>query len=156
MARGVDSVSGAAALRAAGLRVTGPRLAVLAVLAESSHLPADAVTAGVRHRLGSVSAQAVYDVLRALTAAGLIRRVDSTGNRTLYDARASDNHHHLACRDCGAIVDVDCAVGDPPCLQPCNSAGFLVDEADVTYRGRCPDCQARSAPPGPPERSTAP
>lgn len=128
-------------LRAAGLRVTAARLAVLTSLREGGHQGVEAITEAVRGRMGSVSTQAVYDVLRALTATGLARRIEPAGSAALFEARTGDNHHHLVCRSCGAVADVDCAVGQAPCLRPATTAGYLVDEADVTYWGICGACQ---------------
>jgi Fur family transcriptional regulator, stress-responsive regulator len=129
-------------LRTRGLRVTRPRLAVLAVLAESrAHLDVEEITAQVRGRLESVSVQAVYDVLGALTAAGLARRIAPAGAPARYEARAGDNHHHLVCRNCGHITDVDCVTGAAPCLEPIEAAGFAVDEAEVTFWGLCATCR---------------
>jgi|SRR5687768_7089853 Fur family ferric uptake transcriptional regulator len=129
-------------LRDRGLRVTRPRLAVLAVLTECrTHLDVEEITAQVRERLESVSVQAVYDVLGALTAAGLARRIAPAGGPARYEARVGDNHHHLVCRKCGQITDVDCATGAAPCLDPIEAAGFMVDEAEVTYWGLCANCQ---------------
>jgi Fur family transcriptional regulator, stress-responsive regulator len=131
----------AAMLRTAGLRVTGPRLAVLAAVFQTPHLDVDSIASHVRRGdLGKVSTQAVYDVLRALVTAGLVRRLEPAGSPTRYEARVGDNHHHLVCRTCGRVVDVDCTTGSAPCLQPSDGAGFIVDEAEVTYWGRCPDC----------------
>ena len=132
----------AALLRAHGLRVTRPRLAVLGVLAEGGHLEVDEVAARVRARLSSVSTQAVYDVLGALARAGLARRIEPAGSPALFEARTGDNHHHIVCRGCGRIADVDCAVGRAPCLDPHPAGGFEVDEAEVTFWGLCPTCQA--------------
>jgi Fur family ferric uptake transcriptional regulator len=133
-------------LRSRGLRVTRPRLAVLQVLDESrDHLDVDQVVGRVRERLDSVSTQAVYDVLGALSRAGLARRVEPAGSPALFEARAGDNHHHVVCRGCGMIADVDCAVGRAPCLDPSNADGFEVDEAEVTFWGLCPGCQAKRA-----------
>jgi Fur family ferric uptake transcriptional regulator len=129
-------------LRAAGLRVTAPRLAVLEVLRGQSHVDADAVATAARARLGTLSTQAVYDILRAFTAAELIRRIEPAGSAAVYETRVGDNHHHVVCRLCGAIADVDCAVGSAPCLDPSSAHGFLVDEAEVTYWGLCPTCQS--------------
>jgi Fur family transcriptional regulator, stress-responsive regulator len=135
-------MNGEQALRDRGLRVTRPRLAVLDVLSESrSHLDVDEITARVRDRLESVSVQAVYDVLGALTAAGLARRIAPAGAPARYEARAGDNHHHLVCRLCGSITDVDCAAGSAPCLEPIDTDGFVVDEAEVTYWGVCAACR---------------
>ncbi|MFI5781363.1 Fur family transcriptional regulator [Nocardia sp. NPDC051570] len=128
-------------LRAAGLRVTAPRVAVLDVVAAQPHSDADRVAAAVRSRLGSVSTQAVYDVLRACVSAGLLRRIEPAGSSALYEARIGDNHHHLVCRQCGTVVDVDCAVGHAPCLDPSDAHGFAVDEAEVVYWGLCPNCR---------------
>ena len=131
----------ATALRQAGLRVTAPRVAVLSELRVGQHLTADQVAAGVRGRVGPISTQAVYDVLAALTRAGLLRRIEPAGSATRYETRVGDNHHHVVCRGCGAIADVDCAVGEPPCLDPPDAGGFLVDEAEITFWGMCPACQ---------------
>lgn len=128
-------------LRAAGLRVTAPRLAVLEILHENPHATAEFVAAGVREQLGGVSTQTVYDVLRACTDGGLIRRIEPAGSPVRYETRIGDNHHHLVCRTCGAIVDVDCVVGAAPCLQPEDDHGFLVDEAEVIFWGRCARCR---------------
>jgi Fur family ferric uptake transcriptional regulator len=129
-------------LRTRGLRVTRPRLAVLEVLAESrAHLDVEEITARVRSRLESVSVQAVYDVLGALTTAGLARRIAPAGAPARYEARAGDNHHHLVCRNCGHITDVDCVTGAAPCLEPIEAAGFAVDEAEVTFWGLCANCR---------------
>ncbi len=127
-------------LRAASLRVTAPRLAVLTVVHQHPHADTDTILSRVRATLGAVSQQAVYDVLRALTSAGLLRRIQPMGTVARYETRVGDNHHHLVCRSCGVIVDVECAVGDAPCLTPLNDRGFVVDEAEVIYWGRCPDC----------------
>jgi len=132
-------------LRRSGLRVTRPRLAVLEVLAEGGHLDVDEITTRVRGRLDSVSTQAVYDVLGALSRAGLARRIEPAGSPALYESRVGDNHHHVVCRGCGAIADVDCAVGHAPCLEPSASLGFEVDEAEVTFWGLCPLCQSLRA-----------
>jgi Fe2+ or Zn2+ uptake regulation protein len=129
-------------LRGVSLRVTRPRLAVLAAVHERPHADTDSVIAAVRADLGEVSHQAVYDVLRALTAAGLVRRIQPSGSVARYEARVGDNHHHLVCRSCGAIVDVDCAVGHAPCLTASDEAGFEIDEAEVIWWGRCPACAA--------------
>ena len=131
----------ATALRQAGLRVTAPRVAVLSELRVGQHLTADQVAVGVRGRVGPISTQAVYDVLAALTRAGLLRRIEPAGSATRYETRVGDNHHHVVCRGCGAIADVDCAVGEPPCLDPPDAGGFLVDEAEITFWGICPACQ---------------
>jgi Fur family transcriptional regulator, stress-responsive regulator len=127
-------------LRGAALRVTRPRLAVLSAVHGHSHADTDTIIAVVRADLGEVSHQAVYDVLRALTTTGLVRRIQPPGSLARYEARVGDNHHHVVCRSCGVIADVDCAVGDTPCLTASDAHGFVIDEADVVYWGRCPDC----------------
>lgn len=129
-------------LRSHGLRVTRPRLAVLEVLGEGGHFEVDEVAHRVRTRLDSVSTQAVYDVLGALAQAGLARRIEPAGHPALYERRAGDNHHHVVCRRCGAIGDVDCVAGQAPCLEPSSAAGFVIDEAEVTFWGLCSACQA--------------
>lgn len=129
-------------LRAAALRVTRPRLAVLGALAAHPHADADTVATAVRADLGSVSTQAVYDVLRALTDAGIVRRIEPAGSPARYEARVGDNHHHLVCRDCGEVADVECATGQAPCLTASETHGFLIDEAEVTYWGLCPSCSS--------------
>ncbi|RAV18380.1 transcriptional repressor [Mycolicibacterium sp. GF69] len=131
-------------LRAAGLRVTRPRLAVLAELADRPHTDVETITAGVRKRLGTVSTQAIYDVVHALTRVGLLRRVEPAGMRTIYEVETGDNHHHLVCRGCGAIVDIACATGEAPCLQASEDQNFCIDEAEVTFWGLCPACRAVS------------
>ena len=127
-------------LRSADLRVTRPRLAVLGAVHDLPHADTDAVIAAVRAEEGDVSHQAVYDVLRALTGAGLIRRIQPSGSVARYEARVGDNHHHVVCRSCGAISDVDCAVGEMPCLTASDDNGFVIDEAEVIYWGTCPAC----------------
>src|SRR3954453_6152695 len=129
-------------LRGAGLRVTRPRLAVLSVVHDRPHADTDAIITAVRKGFGRVSHQAVYDVLHALTAAGLVRRIQPTGSVARYELRVGDNHHHVVCRSCGAIADVDCAVGYTPCLTATDDAGYHIEEAEVTYWGRCPACLA--------------
>jgi Fe2+ or Zn2+ uptake regulation protein len=131
-------------LRSRGLRVTRPRLAVLAVLAEGGHLEVDEIAERVRGLLDSVSTQAVYDVLGALARAGLARRIEPAGSPARYEARVGDNHHHVVCRGCGAVGDVDCVVGAAPCLDPSNAMGFVIDEAEVTFWGLCLSCQERN------------
>ncbi|RDI74500.1 Fe2+/Zn2+ uptake regulation protein [Gaiella occulta] len=128
-------------LRAAGLRVTAPRVAVLEVLAEAPHADADFVATAARARLGALSTQAVYDVLGALTRAGLLRRFEPAGSAARYERRTGDNHHHVVCRSCGAVDDVDCATGSAPCLSPSDTHGFDVDEAEVTWWGLCARCR---------------
>ncbi|GGM39574.1 Fur family transcriptional regulator [Promicromonospora citrea] len=128
-------------LRGAGLRVTATRTAALHALEETRHATADDVLGSVRARLGTVSVQAVYDVLHALTDAGLLRRIEPAGHPARYERRTGDNHHHVVCRSCGAIGDVDCAVGHAPCLTPSDDNGFAVETAEVTYWGLCPRCR---------------
>jgi Fur family transcriptional regulator, stress-responsive regulator len=129
-------------LRAAGLRATAPRIAVLRVLAESrDHPRVDQVIERVRAGGVPISTQAAYDVCEALHRVALARRIEPAGSPARYEARVGDNHHHLVCRDCGTTADVDCAVGAAPCLEPSDVAGFAVDEAEVTFWGLCPDCQ---------------
>ena len=129
-------------LRAAALRVTRPRKAVLTAVHRNPHADTEAIIRAVRQDLGEVSHQAVYDVLRALTAAGLLRRIQPSGSVARYEARVDDNHHHLVCRLCGAIADVDCAVGSAPCLEAVDDHGFAIDEAEIIYWARCPECAA--------------
>ena len=129
-------------LREAGLRVTATRLAVMDALAVHPHSETDSVISAVRSRLGSVSPQAVYNVLSAFVEAGIARRVEPAGSVVLYELRVADNHHHVVCRRCGVVQDVDCAVGYRPCLTPSQAHGFVLDEAEVTFWGLCPDCQA--------------
>lgn len=133
-------------LRAAGLRVTATRVAVLAAVRDGDHLLVDEIATAARRRLGTVSTQAVYDVLHALTAAGLARRIEPAGSPARFEGRVGDNHHHLICRSCGAVSDVDCATGHAPCLQPADASGFDVDEAEVIYWGQCPNCLSNTAP----------
>jgi Fur family transcriptional regulator, stress-responsive regulator len=135
----------AAELRGAGLRVTAARVALLETVRNGDHLGVEAIAAGVRERVGHVSVQAVYDALGALTAAGLVRRIEPANSPARYEGRLGDNHHHVVCRSCGAVADVDCAVGAAPCLTPSDDHGFSVDEAEVIYWGLCPDCSARSS-----------
>lgn len=129
-----------AALRDADLRVTRPRLAVLDAVSGHPHADTDTILGAVRTGLPEVSRQAVYDVLAALTEAGLVRRIQPAGSVARYEARTGDNHHHVVCRGCGVIADVDCAVNFTPCLTPCDDNGFVLDEAEVTYWGYCPHC----------------
>jgi len=131
-------------LHASGLRVTAGRLAVLEALGDSAHVSAEAVALHARQRLGTLSTQAVYDILRAFTVSGLIRRMEPAGSAAVYETRVGDNHHHVVCRRCGAIADVDCAVGSAPCLEAADTHGFVVDEAEVTFWGLCPDCIERT------------
>ncbi len=143
-------------LRAAALRVTRPRLAVLTAVHERPHADTDSIIGAVRTELGEVSHQAVYDVLRALTEAGLLRRFQPMGSVARYEARIGDNHHHVVCRTCGAIADVDCAVGYTPCLTAADAAGYEIGEAEVIYWGRCPACAAAHASNESPRQETDP
>jgi Fur family transcriptional regulator, stress-responsive regulator len=133
-------------LRGAGLRVTAARVALLQTVREGDHLGVEAITSGVRDRVGHISIQAVYDALHALTAAGLLRRIEPADSPARFERRVGDNHHHVVCRSCGAVADVDCAIGQAPCLTPSDYHGFAIDEAEVIYWGLCPDCStARTA-----------
>ncbi len=132
-------------LRTAELRVTRPRIAVLEAVNQHPHADTETIFGAVRTGLPEVSRQTVYDVLHALTGAGLVRRIQPSGSVARYESRVGDNHHHLVCRSCGAIADVDCAVGEAPCLTASDHSGFLVDEAEVIYWGMCPDCSAAHA-----------
>lgn len=140
-------VDAAAWLRAAGLRVTGPRRAVLRAVEAHPHAQADVLVRSAREQLGRVSVQAVYDVLHALTDAHVLRRVEPAGSPARYELERGDNHHHLACRGCGHLVDVPCARGRAPCLDPAELHGFAVDEAEVLYWGLCPRCRDRHVAP---------
>jgi len=132
-------------LRGASLRVTAPRVAVLRAVHDHPHADTDSICGVVREDLGVVSLQAVYDVLRVLTDAGLVRRIQPAGSVARYEARVGDNHHHVVCRSCGAISDVDCAVGYTPCLTAADGTGYEIDEAEVIYWGRCPVCAAATS-----------
>ncbi len=132
-------------LRDADLRVTRPRVAVLTAVYVHPHADTDSLITEVRTALGEVSHQAVYDILRALTVAGLLRRIEPAGSVARYESRVGDNHHHVVCRSCGALEDVDCTVGFAPCLTASDHHGFTIDEADVIYWGICPDCSTTSA-----------
>jgi Fur family ferric uptake transcriptional regulator len=127
-------------LRGADLRVTRPRIAVLTAVYESPHADTYSIIDAVRADVGDVSKQAVYDVLNALTDAALLRRIEPAGSVARYESRVGDNHHHVVCRSCGAIEDVDCAVGEAPCLTPSDAHGYSVDEAEIVYWGLCPSC----------------
>jgi Fur family ferric uptake transcriptional regulator len=127
-------------LRGTALRVTRPRMAVLRAVHAHPHADTDSIIRAVRADLGQVSNQAIYDVLHALRAAGLVRRIEPAGSVARYEARVGDNHHHVVCRRCGDIADVDCAVGDVPCLTASDDHGYVIDEAEVVYRGLCPSC----------------
>jgi Fur family ferric uptake transcriptional regulator len=141
-----DGVALSAALRDAGLRITASRLAVLSAVGEGDHLTADQVASAVRGRVGTISTQAVYDVLAALTRAGLTRRIEPAGSPARFETRVGDNHHHIVCRVCGAVSDIDCVVGEPPCVLPTEPGGYVIDEAEVIFWGLCPACQTTSNP----------
>jgi Fur family transcriptional regulator, stress-responsive regulator len=128
-------------LRAHGVQVTAQRLAVLRAVSGTPHLTADAIAESVRSEIGAISRQAVYDTLGVLVDRGIVRRIEPAGSPARYEDRVDDNHHHLVCRTCGRLVDVDCAVGETPCLIPVDDGDFVVDEAEVTYWGICPACQ---------------
>ncbi len=128
-------------LRGAGLRVTEPRLALLSTAQQGGHSSVEELRQGVIERIGSVSVQAVYDIVHALTTAGLLREVRSTGTVTYYEINRNDNHHHAICRSCGKIEDVPCAKGEKPCLDASHPHGYAINEAEVIYHGYCPDCQ---------------
>jgi Fur family ferric uptake transcriptional regulator len=135
-----ESPTIAGELRGAGLRVTAARVALLETVRDGDHLGVEAIASGVRDRIGHISLQAVYEALHALTAAGLVRRIEPAGSPARFEGRVADNHHHVVCRSCGAVADVDCAVGEAPCLTASDDHGFSVDEAQVIYWGLCPDC----------------
>ena len=128
------------ALKAAALRVTRPRIAVLRAVGEHPHADTEVIIGAARRQLPDISRQAVYDVLNALTATGLVRRIQPAGSLARYETRVADNHHHIVCRSCGTIADVDCAVGEAPCLTASDDLGFDIDEAEVIYWGVCPEC----------------
>ncbi|MEU8861550.1 Fur family transcriptional regulator [Streptomyces umbrinus] len=132
-------------LRGVGLRVTAARVALLETVRSGDHLGVEAIASGVRDRVGHISLQAVYEALHALTAAGLIRRLEPPGSPARFEGRVGDNHHHLVCRTCGVVVDVDCAVGHAPCLTASDDRGFAIDEAEVIYWGLCPACSTTSS-----------
>lgn len=133
-------------LRSRGLHVTAARLALLRGAATHPHSTADQLAEVVRAEIGAVSRQAVYDSLGQLVERGLLRRIQPAGSSARYEHRVGDNHHHLVCRSCAAIVDVDCAVGARPCLEATDAAGFTIDEAEVIYWGTCPSCRSESVP----------
>ncbi|QIX48651.1 Fur family transcriptional regulator [Rhodococcus sp. DMU1] len=141
MQRADEHLDPPAQLRSVGLRVTAPRVAVLGAVAAHPHSDADEIAAAVRSELGSVSTQAVYDVLKACVGAGLLRRIEPAGSPARYETRIGDNHHHLVCRSCGAVTDIECVVGVAPCLEPSDDHGYVVDEAEVTFWGLCSDCR---------------
>jgi Fur family transcriptional regulator, stress-responsive regulator len=139
------SVDNDARLRRRGLQVTAQRLAVLRAVSDRPHSAADDIYTLVRADIGAISRQAVYDALAALTGKDLLRRIQPAGSPARYEDRVGDNHHHLICRNCGRMVDVDCAVGDTPCLTPADDSGYAVDEAEVIYWGHCPECLASTS-----------
>jgi len=134
-------------LRQRGIQVTAQRLAVLRAVSGQPHITADAVAEAVRAEIGAISLQSVYDALGVLVAEGLIRRIQPSGSPARFEDRVGDNHHHLICRICGRVVDVDCAIGSAPCLTAGDDSGYEIDEAEVAYWGRCPDCLAQSGAP---------
>ncbi len=143
-----------ALLRDAEMRVTRPRMAVLAAVHDNPHADTNTIIDAARKQVDDVSHQAVYDVLRALTGAGLIQHIQPPGSVARYESRVGDNHHHIVCRSCGAIADVDCAVGHAPCLTASEDHGFVIEEAEVVYRGLCPDCTTESNPNQSPRKET--
>ena len=145
----------ASLLRARGIQVTAQRLAVLRAVGGEPHITADRVAEVVRAEIGAISLQSVYDALNLLVTEGLIRRIQPSGSPARFEDRVGDNHHHLICRICGRVVDVDCAVGDAPCLAASDDKGYQIDEAEIAYWGRCPDCQSQppaSSPSAPQSR----
>jgi len=142
---GVPMTTTAEQLRASGLRVTKPRLAVLDVLHEHPHADVETITTGARARLGTLSTQAAYDVVHALTEIGMLRRIEPAGSPARYEIERHDNHHHLICRSCRELLDVPCATGEAPCLEASDDAGYLIDEAEVTFWGLCPTCAQASS-----------
>lgn len=133
-------------LRGAGLRVTAARVALLNTVRAGDHFGVEQIAAGVRDRVGHISVQAVYEALHALTKAGLVRRIEPAGSPARFEGRVGDNHHHVVCRSCGVVADVDCAVGEAPCLRASNDHGFSIDEAEVIYWGLCPGCSVAHVP----------
>ena len=131
-------------LRQRGIQVTAQRLAVVRAVAGQPHITADGVAEVVRAEIGAISRQSVYDALGVLVAEGLIRRIQPSGSSARFEARVGDNHHHVICRTCGRTADVDCAVGSAPCLTAVDDGGFKIDEAEVIYWGRCPECASRA------------
>jgi Fur family transcriptional regulator, stress-responsive regulator len=141
-------------LRQHGIYVTAQRLAVFRTVAADPHITAEAVAEAVRADIGAISLQSVYDALAVLVGEGLLRRIQPAGSAARFETRVDDNHHHLICRSCGRLVDVDCAVGAAPCLTAADGQGYEVDEAEVVYWGRCPECVAGARPPSDPEPTT--
>jgi Fur family ferric uptake transcriptional regulator len=140
-----ESVDTGALLRRHGMQVTAQRLAVLRAVSERPHSTADDIYRIVRAEIGAISCQAVYNALAALTGKSLLRRIQPAGSAARYENRVGDNHHHLICRSCSRMSDVDCAVGDTPCLTAADDSGYEIDEAEVVYWGRCPQCVAATA-----------
>ena len=136
-------------LRQHGIQITAQRLAVLRAVAGQPHVTADGVAEAVRGEIGAISRQSVYDALGLLAEKGLLRRIQPVGSPARFETRVGDNHHHLICRICGRVVDVDCAVGSAPCLTAADEQGFEIDEAEVAYWGRCPECAAQARSPSP-------
>jgi Fur family ferric uptake transcriptional regulator len=147
------AIDPATQLRERGIQVTAQRLAVLRAVSAEPHIAADRVAEVVRAEIGAISLQSVYDALNVLVAEGLIRRIQPSGSPARFEDRVGDNHHHLICRLCGRVVDVDCAVGAAPCLTASDDQGYEIDEAEIAYWGRCADCLAKSDPPPPSEPS---
>ena len=147
--------SDSALLRERGIQVTAQRLAVMRAVAARPHITADAVAEIVRTQIGAISLQSVYDALGLLVSEGLLRRIQPPRSPARFEDRVGDNHHHLICRTCGCVVDVDCAAGSAPCLKPVDDRGYEIDEAEVAYWGRCPDCVEQTRTPSPGTRSTA-
>lgn len=141
-------------LRQRGIQVTAQRLAVLRAVAGQPHIAADAVAEAVRSEIGAISLQSVYDALGVLVSEGLLRRIQPAGSPARFEDRVGDNHHHLICRKCGRMVDIDCAVGSAPCLTAADDGGYEIEEAEVVYWGRCPDCLAKSRAPSRPRQRT--
>nr|WP_278189885.1 Fur family transcriptional regulator [Brevibacterium sp. ZH18] len=142
-------------MRKSSLRVTKQRVAVLQSVCDHPHADTETVLRAVRERLPEVSHQAVYDSLHTLTEVGLVRSIQPSGSVALYERRVGDNHHHLVCRSCGLIVDVDCTIGQAPCLTPSHDGGFVIEQAEVTFWGLCPECAASAATPPQPDLSSA-
>jgi Fe2+ or Zn2+ uptake regulation protein len=136
----------AALLRQRGIQVTAQRLAVLRAVSRQPHITAEAVADAVRSEIGAISLQSVYDALSVLVAEGLLRRIQPAGSPARYEDRVGDNHHHLICRSCGQVVDIDCAVGSAPCLTPNEDQGYEIDEAEVAFWGRCSECVIQASP----------
>ena len=139
-----------------GIQVTAQRLAVFRAVSGQPHITADGVAEAVRAEIGAISLQSVYDALGVLVAKGLLRRIQPSGSAARFEDRVGDNHHHLICRVCGRVVDVECAVGDAPCLTAADDRGYEIDEAEVAYWGRCPECVTAARTPTPPDPPTPP